>query len=213
MKPLLLLLALSLAACSASTPQEAVANYGDAVASDDAEAAYALLAPELRERMDFQAFEAAWKDRRQGLLPLAEDLKNAPQRKARVSANLPYNDYDTLKLRLGDEGWRITGGVLDVYSQDSPQKALITFVRAVERQRFDILLRLAPSQYARHMTPESLREDFEARKEEIGALVAELKVNLNNPIELRDDRAFLNYGRRQVTFVLEGNAWKIEDPD
>ena len=108
--------------------------------SDDAEAAWDQLSPQLRQKVDLEGFQAAWETRRAGLLPLAEDLKQAPQRQARVWSSLAYSDYDTLTLKLTDEGWRITGGVLDVYSQDSPRKALITFVRAAERQRFDVLL-------------------------------------------------------------------------
>jgi hypothetical protein len=89
----------------------------------------------------------------------------------------------------------------------------VTFVRASERGRFDVLLRLVPSQYARHMSPEGLKEDFQQRDREIQELLAQLKANLHNPIEVREDRAFLNYGRHQVRFLLEGDAWKIEDLD
>lgn len=199
--------------CAASTPQEAVASYGEAVSGDDAEAAWEQLSPALRQKVDLEGFQAAWETRRAGLLPLAEDLKQAPQRQARVWASLDYSDYDTLTLKLTDGGWRITGGVLDVYSQDSPRKALVTFVRAAERQRFDVLLRLVPSRYARHMSPEGLQEDFQQRQQEIQELLAQLKANLQNPIEVREDRAFLNYGRHQVRFLLEGEAWKIEDLD
>jgi hypothetical protein len=209
----LALLLLLTAACAASTPQEAVARYGDALASDDPQAAWELLAPPLQQKLGRDAFLAAWEARRQSLLPSAPELQRAAQRPARVSARLDYSDYDTLSLKLTADGWRITGGVLDLYSQDSPRKSLITFVRAAERGRFDVILKLIPSQYARHMTPEGLRADFEARADEIKALLTQLKANLHNPIELREDRAFLNYGAQQVRFVLEGDAWKIEDLD
>ena len=211
---LLLLAAAVTSGCASSrTPQDTVAAYGDALVADDPDAAWGLLSEEVQARTDLQSFRTAWKAQRQSLLPLARDFQEAPQNPSRVWANLRWSSYDNVELKLTDDGWKITRGVLDAYSQRTPQEALLSFVRALDRRRYDVLLKLAPSQYARHMTPESLKADLDARQDELDQLLAALQPHLQDPIEERGDRAVLRYGPHQVSFILEGDAWKIEDPD
>lgn len=210
--PLLALFALGAAGCATSTPQSAVKSYGEAIAENDPHKAYDLLSPRLKARVDKASWLSRWNTNLLHLQRSAEHLRRADQTSAQITAKLTYSEYDTLRLRLTEEGWKITGGVLNVYGQSTPQEALVSFVRAVERKRYDLILRFIPSDYAQHMTPESLQKEFEARAAEISVLLTDLKANLRNPIEERGDRAYLTYGHRQVRFVLEGDAWKIEDP-
>ena len=90
---------------------------------------------DLLQRLDgrsYKAFKEAWEERRSGLMPITGELKAVETSAAKVRAELPYSDYDTLKMRLTNKGWRITSGVLDLYSQDTPRKALVAFVRAMD---------------------------------------------------------------------------------
>jgi len=201
------------AACAPSIPQEAVARYGQAIEADDPEEAYALLSPELKARVDYDSFLKGWETRRSGLLPMARAFKSVETSPAQIRAEMAYSDYDTLQMRLTREGWRITSGVLDLYGQDTPRRALVAFVRAMEDRRYEALMRFIPAKYARHMSAETLEKDFAQRSDEIDELVTELKANLNNPIIHRTDRASMAYGHRKVTFILEEGAWKVEDPD
>ncbi len=209
------LVVVGLVGCGASAPQQVVVSYGEAIEADDPEAAYELLAPDLKARMSQEAFVSGWKERRKGLLAMSGELKAVENSAARVRAQVTYSEYDTLKMRLTAEGWKITGGVLDLYSQETPRRALISFVRAVEDRRYEGLMRFIPERYAAHMSPESLREDFERRRDEIDELTTELKASLDSPITQRgDDLAHMVYGgQRKMTFVLEGGLWKIEDID
>jgi hypothetical protein len=213
--PLLLILALTLAtsACASSTPQDVVAQYGQAVRDGNPKQAYALLSPALREKTPYADFLAQWRARRQSLMGSATTFDDARETPARVSATLEYNDYDTLKMTLGPEGWKLSGGVLAIYAQDTPRAALVSFVRALEARDHVQLMHFIPSNYAQHMTPEALATDLDARKTEVDALVIELKANLDQPIAVRGDHAFLRYGEHKVTLVLEGDVWKVEDPD
>lgn len=202
-----------LTACAPNLPQQVVAQYGQALKADNPRDAYELLAPELRARVSFEDFADDWKQRRKALHNVRDELTDAVTQPARVQAKVAYSDYDTLQMRLTEDGWRITGGVLDIASQDTPRRALISFVRAMEARRYDRLMRFVPERYAQHMDVEMLKADFERRSDEIDTLVAELKANLDNPIIERDDRATMNYGPRRVTFVREDDVWKIADPD
>lgn len=207
------LCSLALAACASGTPQDVVAEYGKAVQASNPKAAYALLAPELREETPYPEFLEQWRERRQALVGAAPGFQDARDTPAYVTAELDYNDYDKLQMTLGPDGWRISGGVLALYEQDSPRAAVVSFVRALEARDHERLMQFIPSDYAQHMTPESLAADLDSRKEEVDALVLELKANLDQPISVRGDHAYLRYGEHKVTLVLEGDAWKVEDPD
>ena len=61
--------------------------------------------------------------------------------------------------------------------------------------------------------PESLDPAEAPIETDTDGLGTELKANLENPITTREDKAFMTYGHRKVTFVKENDIWKIEDPD
>ena len=199
--------------CSAPTPQDTLVLYADALNNDEIDQAYALLSPEVQNAISYDAFSSNWGTYKKQMLPIIDELRSSENSAARVSAALKYSDYDTLSLNLTNDGWKITSGLFRFYAQSSPREALISFVRAMENRRFKVLMKFIPSEYTQHMTPESLKEDFERRPDEIDELVEELKANLHNPIQIRKDHAYMRYGDSEVTFVQEGDVWKIEDPD
>ena len=212
-----LLLALAVlglsAACAGAGPQQTVARYGDALRDDDPAAAWEHLTPDVRAQLTFEEFKARWDDIRKTTLPAIDGVADPEHTDAHIAAELHYNDYDHVSLRLDDDGWKITGGVLNVYAQKTAREALTSFVRAMDHRRYDILMRFIPSDYAQHMTTEDLKKDFERRSAEIDELVAALKTALANPIRERGPRAWMKYGQRELVMVREGDAWKVEDPD
>ena len=209
----ILLSLLLLAACSSTTPQETLGQYAAALDKDDPEQAWSLLSPEVREQTSYDEFVRNWERYKEQMAPVVDSMRNASQSSARVRAQLDYSDYDTLQLRLTEDGRKITDGLFQFYAQDTPRQAVISFVRAMEERRFDVLMRFIPSEYARHMTPEDLKADFERRSDEVTEMIDALKANMYNPIQTRKDHAYMQYGDREITLVLEGAVWKVEDPD
>ncbi|MEK6607766.1 MAG: signal peptide peptidase SppA [Myxococcota bacterium] len=206
-----------LAGCAArpARPDDAVRAYADALERGDSEAAWALLAPELRARYGHEGFAEAMRQSLADGRRLARELRAAAPR-TREQARYAYGDGRELRLVREGGAWRIGTDPLDFYGQSSPREALRSFLQALERRRYDVLLRLAPERWRRAMTAEDLRRDFEGpRRAEVDALVATLKKSLNNPIEQIDDQAGMPYGDQdaQARFIREGGRWKLEDPD
>ena len=132
-----------------------------------------------------------------------------------VSAIVRYADGQELTLTQEDGVWRITGNPANLYDQTTPRAAIRAFVRAMERRRYDIVLRFVPNASREGMDEARLRESFEGEgREEVERLLASLRANLDNPIEEVGDRATMSYGEgAAVQMVLEDVLWKIEDPD
>ena len=132
-----------------------------------------------------------------------------------VSATVRYADGQELTLVQEDGRWRISGNPANLYDQSTPRAAVRSFVRAMERRRYDIVLRFVPNASREGMDEERLRESFEGEgREEIERLLASLRANLDNPIEEVGDRATMTYGEgAAVQLILEDGVWKVEDPD
>lgn len=187
--------------------------YGEALEQDDAAAAWELLDPAVQQQLTRAGFEERWQALRLSEHKAAGEMAATADTPARLRATLDYSPYDRLQLRLTEEGWRITRGVLAVASQRTPHDTLVGFVRALESRNPEALLRFVPSAYAQHMTPALLQADLQARDDELQELVAALQAALNNPIQERGGRAWMRYGDREITFIREGELWKVEDPD
>lgn len=209
-----LALGVGLLGCAAhARPDAAVHAYADALERGDVEAAWSMLAPDARARYTHDEFAEALRASPDENRRTARALREAaPQ--ARVGAIVRYDDGEMRLVRAG-EVWRIDVDPLDFYPQGTPRDALRSFVRAVERRRYDVLLRLAPEKWQRAMTVEDLRRDFEGpRRAELDALLRALKSRLGEAIAGDGDRATLRYGDgAEVRFVREGQVWKVEDPD
>jgi len=85
-------------------------------------------------------------------------------------------------------------------------------VRAVERKRWDVVLRFIPQRYRSTITADSLKERWEgAGAAELKAQLVVVKAHLDEPIELTGDEARLPVGeRKQVKLVREEGLWKVE---
>jgi hypothetical protein len=146
---------------------------------------------------------------------VASGSSAVPPIRSVVLAVQPTPHRQQLKLVRERDGWRITSNVADVYDQSTPRAALRTFVEAMERQRYEVVMRLVPDADKEGITPERMREAWEGEgREEVERMLSNLREHLNNPIEVVGDRATMAYGERYtVQFVRENGRWKIEDPE
>ncbi|MBC7171448.1 MAG: hypothetical protein H5U40_03430, partial [Polyangiaceae bacterium] len=178
------------------TPESALEAFSKALREGDYDAAHRLLAAgyrdevsrdELRERLERNP------DERAELIALLAH----PSGESEVTAEVPYGDGDLLRLRLENGHWRIVGNVFDFYDQSTPRAALRSFVRAISRRRYDVVLRFVPRSDSEGMTEERLREAWEGpNRESIARLIENLRENLDNPIVRSGDHATMAYGDR-----------------
>lgn len=201
-------------ASAGGTPEGTVAAYAEALRSGRYEDAYGMMSQAYRRRVPLAEF-------RQKLTTDAAEASEAAEALARtagppeVTAAVPYGDGEEVELVHEDGSWRIAGNIADFYDQSAPRAALRSFVRAMERRRYDVVMRFVPEADREGMTVERMREAWEGEgREEIERLVANLRASLDNPIEIVGDRATMPYGERfTVQFVREDGVWRIEDPD
>ncbi len=201
------LVAVAIAACAprASRSPEAVRDaYLAAVRADDPAAAYALLALDVRARVDYPSFLARWKaddaERRDTL-----DSAARLPRKDIVASHAATTVHDGgLVLRWAHTGdrWLLTGGLPPAARTSTPAEAIRGFIAALgstplgDAQQF-----LAPE------LADGLREDWASRAEAVEAALAR-----PGALELSDDlqRAQLRYAPQRV-IVLEQTprGWAI----
>ena len=218
--PLLALLALvaALSGCptgaSRRTPEQTLAAFAQALRERRFEDAYAMMSRSYRQRVTLADFRRHLSENSEEARETAESL-GAIDGPIREEAVVEYGDGEELHLVREDDGWRVATDLVDFYDQTEPRAALRSFVRAMERGRYDVVLRLVPNADREGMTPERMRETWTGEgREEVQRLIANLRAAVDNPIEVVGDRATMSYGERfTVQFVREDGLWKIEDPD
>lgn len=210
---------LSLGGCpsrapSAKDPAAVLREYARALAAERYDDAYQLMSHEYRKRHTRAEFARMLKERPDELKQILAQLQLRP-RQIDVSAQVGYGDGASLKLTAERGVWRLDSDPLDFYGQRTPSEALRSFVRAIERRRYDVVLRFVPKKWADAMTADKLRAQWEGdKKEELTRLLKNLKANLGAPIEEDGDAATMPYGENfKVAFVREDGVWKIADPD
>lgn len=142
-------------------------------------------------------------------------LSSGPS-KIQMTARAQYANGEFLAMVEEGGAWKISVDPTDFYSQRSPREALHSFIKAVDRRRFDVLLRFVPTQWAAKMTTKMMRDAWDGtKKEEVATLLQNLKANQDAAIRLLgQDRASMPYGdKHEVRFIREDGLWKIEDPD
>lgn len=209
-----------LGACSGgirtTSPEDALASFARALRDGDAETAYALTSESYRRRISRAQFEQWMRENPAEIRRVAEALER-PAGPPEVEASVEIAPHERIRLVLDRGGWRIASDVVDYYGQSTPHQALRSFVRAVERRRWDVVLRLVPEADREGMSAETLREHWEGDgREEIERLAAGIRAALDagTPIEVSGDHAVLLWGGRfRAQLVREHGAWRIEDPD
>jgi hypothetical protein len=199
---------------SVNEPEKVLKEYAAALKKGDHDRAYALMSAKFRETHTREDFNRLLREHRTEVKQAADQLKMQPQ-KVKLEARIDYGEGESLRLVKDKGTWRIADNPVDFYGQSTPAEALRSFVRAIERRRYDVVLRFVPNKWAEVMTEDKLRRQWEGgKKDEVKGLLKNLKANLSAPIHKSGNTATMPYGDRfEVRFVREDGVWKIEDPD
>lgn len=200
---------------SAGSPERVVREFAAALSAHDYAAAYGMMSSTYRRRVTQEEFERHLADNPAEASAAVNALAH-PENEAEQVAVVELADGDEVELRNESGSWRLATNVVDFYDQSTPRSALRSFIRALERERYDIVMRFVPNADSEGMSPDSMRAAWSGDgREEISRLISSLRTAFDNPIEEVGDRATMRYGDAQasVQFVREGGLWKIEDPD
>jgi hypothetical protein len=193
-------------------PEATLDAFASALRHGDTRAAYALMSEDYRDRVSFPDFDRRIRENGDEARTLAEALGKRAQQKTYVDVRLA--DGTALTLERTSGGYAITTPVAEFYGQDSPRAALDSFIRAVERSRWDILYALMPEADREGLDVATLGKNLEGQLEELTRIVALLKASRDLPIEIVGERATMPYGESfTARFVQENGLWKVEDPE
>jgi hypothetical protein len=217
-------------ACRAAAPgpRDTLLAYASALREGRYADAWQLLSPAAQQSMTQEEFVSAARSQPDEINATAGGYSDVSANGSMV-ARVEMATGETVSLVYEEGQWRLDPASLDFYSQSTPAAALASFVSAVENQRWDVLLRLAPraiasqlrmasSQPAR-VPEEILREAWTGpRAQRDRDVLRVLKQSLERGAtpERTDDHATLVYGiANQYTarLVREEGVWKVEDID
>jgi hypothetical protein len=207
----------ALVACSgprAEDPHSVLRSYSHALDEGRAEDAYRMLSEEARRGVSLEAFRRMVKDNPEEVREIARALSR-PTATPVVTATVTSSSGQELQLVLENGKWKVEATAIDLYAQDTPRHAIQGFVRAVERKRYDVVLKYVPDGHREGLDATKLRGAWEGHdKDEIDQVVASLKQALPSAtIEETGDRATMAYSQGTMQLVRERGLWKIEDFD
>ncbi len=209
--------ACAVAACGApkaEDPGSVLRSYARALDEGRADDAYRMLSEEARRGISIEAFRRMVKDSPEEVREIAKALAR-PTATPVVTAVVTSGNGQELSLVLENGRWKVDATAVDLYAQDTPRHAIQGFVRAVERKRYDVVLKFVPDSHKEGLDAAKLKTAWEGHdKEEIEQIVAALRQALPTAsIEETGDRATLAYGAGTMQLVRERGLWKIEDFD
>jgi hypothetical protein len=195
-------------------PQSVLHAYARALEDGRADDAYRLLSDEARRGISLEAFRRMVKDDPDGVREIGRALER-PTAPPVVNATVTSPSGQELHLVLEGGGWRVDASTIDLYAQDTPRHAIVGFVRALERKRYDIVMRYVPDAHKEGLDATKLKAAWEGHeKEEIEQVLAALKQALPSAtIEETGERASMPYGAGTMQLVREHGLWKIENFD
>ncbi len=215
-----------------SAPSDTLRAYASALEDKRVEDAYEMLSDEARRAISLEAFRRMVLENPDDVLEVARALAR-PAAPPVVSATVTMPNGDELSLVLEDGKWRVDAAAVDLYGQATPRQALAGFLRAHERNRYDVLLRYIPDAEREgrapgpllatmpgaaaetgEITADQLREAWQgAQGEENERVLQALRAALPTAvIEENGDTASMSYGSGgTVSFLRERGLWKIRD--
>jgi hypothetical protein len=225
--------ALALLGCpnSASEPESPASTlqaYSRALAEGRADDAYRLLSNEAKRSISLDAFRRMVAENPEDVRDIARSLARSGSDPT-VTATVTAPGGDKLQLVYENGRWTIDGTGIDRYGQSTPRQAIVGFLRAFERQRFDVLMRYVPDaeregradamwggegEGSPGLTADKLKGAWTGdEKEYIAGIVQAIRSALPTArIEETEDRAAMPYGAGgTVLFIRENGLWKIED--
>lgn len=198
----------------AEDPQSVLRSYSRALDEGRADDAYRMLSEEARRGISLEAFRRVVKDNPEEVREIAKALAR-PTASPVVTATVTSSNGQELQLVLEKGRWRVEATSIDLYAQDTPRHSIQGFVRAVERKRYDVVLKFVPDSHKEGLDATKLKTAWEGHdKEEIEQVVSSLKQALPTAsIEETGERATMAYGAGTMQLVRERGLWKIEDFD
>ena len=208
-------IALGCGATNTTNPRSVLDAYAAALQAGRADDAYRMLSEDARRAITLEAFRTLVKQNKAEAFELGKSLAR-PTDDPYVTATVPLSSGDTITLVLEDGRWRIDASALDFYSQATPRQAIVGFIRAFSRKRWDVLLKYVPDAHKEGLTEDRLKAAWGEGKPEgkrVEEVVEAVRQSLPTAtIEETGDRATMAYGSAgTVLFVRERGAWKIED--
>ena len=212
-----LLVSAMAAACGGKTaedPHSVLRAYSHALDEGRADDAYRMLSEEARRGISLEAFRRMVKDNPDEVREIAKALAR-PTATPVVTATVTSASGQELQLVLENGKWKVEATAIDLYAQDTPRHAIQGFVRAVERKRYDVVLKYVPDSHKEGLDATKLKGAWEGHdKEEIEQVVLGVKQALPSAtIEETGDRATMAYSQGTMQLVRERGLWKIEDFD
>jgi len=140
---------LAAAGCGSATsprePAEALRAYARALDEQRVEDAYRMLSEEARRGLSLEAFRRAVLENPSEAREIARALSR-PSGDARVTARVILPTGEELPLVLEGGTWKVEGSAVDLYGSATPRQALLGFLRAFDRKRWDVVLRYVPEE-------------------------------------------------------------------
>lgn len=124
-------------------PSDTLRAYAQALREGRVEDAYRLLSDDAKRSMSLDAFRRAAKENPDEIKEIAAAVSR-PASDPVVTATVNMPNGDELLLVFENGKWRIDAAAVDLYSQATPRQALMGFLRAFERKRYDVILRYVP---------------------------------------------------------------------
>jgi len=115
------------------------------------------MSPEYRARVSLAVWKKKLEENSQETLEVGNTLTHV-HGPASVQAVLRDGDGRELRLEREGESWRIVSDVVEFYDQSTPRAALQAFVHAMQRRRYDVVLRLMPDADKEAVTTESMEK-------------------------------------------------------
>ena len=201
-----------------ATPELAVIDFARALNAGRFDEAYARMSDEYRQRVPFEQFKRQLTENPEETAALSHALSHVHEGTT-LEATVRYDDDAQLTLRREGQGdnasWFLSSPLVDFYDQSTPRAALRAFVRALERRRYDVIMRLIPNADKEGITSDRLEQAWSGDgRKELERLVHNLTEHLDDPIEVVGDRATMPYGdQMRAQLVRENGVWKVEDPE
>lgn len=182
------------------------------------EAAYGMMGADYRSRVTLEGFVTALEANPEETAALSDALAQ-PGSRVEQRASVVYAPDQSppgqVEFVYEAGAWVVASDVAAFYDQRTPRAALRSFVQAMARRRYDVVLRLMPDADKAGVTVERMHEIWQGEgRQDAERIVYGLRNHLDAPIELVGNRATMPYGDgKRVQFLLESGRWKIEDPE
>ena len=213
-------------------------RYVEAAATGDVETCYSLLSEEAQRGCD-RACLSSILERQRSEFRAARDELRASLRDKTPSRSVVAAHGATVQLRDGSqlhlaqapqpvsnrlsgnesaEPYLFTQNPLQFYPQDTPERTLQSFLLALDRRRWDVLVSFLPRSLAQPAqgtpyTAEQVQKRFEGpAAADIKRQLTNLRAHLGDAIQILPNgtEATLNVGEnREARLVFEDGAWRV----